>query len=43
MLRHGLKLICIKSNNDHNFVKIYQNLPKFGNFRSIGNLNISVA
>ena len=21
MLRHGLRLICIKSNNDHNFVK----------------------
>ena len=30
MLRHGLRLICIKSDNDHNFGKIYQNLPKFG-------------
>ena len=42
MLRHGLRLICIKSNNDHNFVKICQNLPKFGNFGKIGNLNFSV-
>ena len=29
-LRHGLRLICTKSYTDHNFVKIYQNLPKFG-------------
>ena len=43
MLRHGLRLICIKSNNDHNFVKIYQNLPKFGSLGKIGNLNFSVA
>ena len=26
MLRHGLRLICIRSYNDQNFVKIYQNL-----------------
>ena len=39
MLRHGGGLICIQSYNDHNFVKIYQNLPKFGNLGKIGNLN----
>ena len=38
-LRYGLRLICIKSYNDHNFVKIYRNLPKFGNFGKISNLN----
>ena len=43
MLKHGLRLICIKSYNDHNFVKIYQNLPKFGNLGKIGNLNFPVA
>ena len=42
MLRHGLRLIGIKSYNDNNFVKIYQNLPKFGNLRKIGNLHFSV-
>ena len=42
MLKHGLRLICIKSYNDHNFVKIYQNLPKFGNLGKIGNLNFPV-
>ena len=42
MLRHGLKLVCIKSYSDHNFVKSYQNLPKFGNLGKIGNLNFSV-
>ena len=34
------EVICIKSYNDHNFVKIYRNLPKFGNLGKIGNLNI---
>ena len=43
MLRHGLRLICIKSYNAYNFVKIYQNLPKFGNLGQIGNLNFPVA
>ena len=42
MLRHGLRLIWIKSNNDYNFVKIYQHLPKFGNLGNIDNLNFSV-
>ena len=42
MLRPGLRLIGIKSYNDHNFVKIYQNLPKFSNLRNIGNLNFPV-
>ena len=42
MLKDGLRLICIKSYNDHNFVKIYQNLPKFGNLGKIGNLNFPV-
>ena len=42
MLRHGLRLICIKSYNDHNYVKIDQNLPKFGNLGKIGNLNFFV-
>ena len=32
----------LQSNNDHNFVKIYENLPKFGNLGKIGNLNFSV-
>ena len=41
-VKAGLRLICIKFNNDHNFVKIYQNLPKFGNLGKIGNLNFSV-
>ena len=27
-IRHGKSLICIKSYNDHNFVKIYEKLPK---------------
>ena len=39
MLRQGLRLICIKSYNDH---KIYQSLPKFGNLGKIGNLNFPV-
>ena len=38
MLRRGLRLNCLKSYIDHNFVKIYQNLPKFGNLGKIGNL-----
>ena len=38
MLRHGLGLICIKSYNGHNFVKIDQNRPKSGNLGKIGNL-----
>ena len=42
MLRHGLRLICIKSYHDHNFVKICQNFPKFGNFGKTGNLNFPV-
>ena len=42
MLRHSLGLICINSYNDHNFVKIYQNLPKFRNVGKIGNLNFPV-
>ena len=42
LLRHGLRLICIKSYNGHNFVKIDQNLPKFGNLGKIGNLNSPV-
>ena len=42
MLRHGLRLICIKSYNDHNFVKIYQNLQKFGDLGKTGNLNFPV-
>ena len=42
ILTHGLRLICIKSYNGHNFVKIYQNLPKFGNLGKIGNLNFPV-
>ena len=36
------RLICIKSYNDHNFVKIHQNLPKFGNLEDIGNLKFAV-
>ena len=39
MLRHGLRLVCIKPYNGHNFVNIYQNLSKFGNLGKIGNLN----
>ena len=39
MLRHGLRLICMKSYNGHNFVKIYQNLPKFG---SLGKFSCNV-
>ena len=42
ILRHGLRLICIKSYNDHNFVKIYQNLQKFGDLGKSGNLNFPV-
>ena len=42
ILRRGLWLICIKSDNDHNFVKIYQNLPKFGNLGKIVNFNFPV-
>ena len=42
MLRHGVRIVCIKCNNDHNFVKIYQNLPKFGNLKKIDNLNFPV-
>ena len=42
MSRHGLSLICIKSYNDHNLVKIYQNLSKFGNLEDIGKLNFLV-
>ena len=42
MLRHGLRLICIRSYNDHNFVKIYQNLPKFGNLGKIGGLLVTL-
>ena len=38
----ALGLIYIKSYNDHNFAKIYQNLPKFGNLGKIGNLNFPV-
>ena len=42
MLRHGLRLICIRSYNDHNFVKSYQNLPKFGNLGKIGGLLVTL-
>ena len=42
VVKAWLEAICIKSNNDHNFVKIFQNLPKFGNLGKIGNLNFSV-
>ena len=42
MSRHGLSLIYIKSYNDHNLVKIYQNLSKFGNLEDIGKLNFLV-
>ena len=41
LLRHGLRLICIKSYNGHNFVKIDQNHPKFGNLGKIGNLKVA--
>ena len=40
--RHGLSLICIKSYNDHNLVKIYQNLSKFASLDDIGKLNFLV-
>ena len=36
ILRHGLRLIYIKSCKGDNFVKIYQNLPKFGNLGKNG-------
>ena len=42
LLFSGPRLICIKSYNDHNFVKIHQNLPKFGNLEDIGNLKFAV-
>ena len=42
MLRHGLRPICIKSYNNHNFEIIYQNFPNFGNLRKIGDLNFPV-
>ena len=40
-VKAGLRLICIKSYN-HNFVEIYQNLPKFANLGKIGNLDFPV-
>ena len=43
MLRHDLRLIYIKSYNDQKFVKIYHNLPKFGNLGKIGNLKGAVS
>ena len=42
MLGRGLSLICIKSYNDHNLVKIDQNLSKFGNLKDISKLNFPV-
>ena len=42
VLRHGVRIICIKCNNDHNFGKIYQHFPKFGNLKKIDNLNFPV-
>ena len=37
---HGLSLTCIKIlKNSHNFVKTYQNLPKFG---SLGKIHVIV-
>ena len=42
MLGRGLSLICIKSYNDHNLVKIDQNLSKFGNLKEISKLNFPV-
>ena len=42
MLGRGLSLIGIKSYNDHNLVKIDQNLSKFGNLKDISKLNFPV-
>ena len=42
MLGRGLSLICIKSYNDHNLVKIDQNLSKFDNLKDISKLNFPV-
>ena len=42
MLGRGLSLICIKSYNDHNLVKIDQNLSKFDNLKEISKLNFPV-
>ena len=42
MLRRCLWLICIKSYNDHIFVQIYQNLPKFGKLGKIVNFSFPV-
>ena len=42
MLRHGLSLISIKSYNDHNLVKMYQNLSKFCNLKDISKRNFPV-
>ena len=42
MLGRGLSLICIKSYNDHNLVKIDQNLSKFGNLKDISKLNFPI-
>ena len=42
MLGRGLSLICIKSYNDHNHVKIDQNLSKFDNLKDISKLNFPV-
>ena len=42
MLGRGLSLIGIKSYNDHNLVKIDQNLSKFGNLKEISKLNFPV-
>ena len=42
MLGRGLSLICIKTYNDHNLVKIDQNLSKFGNLKDISKLNFPV-
>ena len=42
MSRHGLSLIYIKSYNDHNLVKIDQNLSKFDNLKEISKLNFPV-
>ena len=42
MLGRWLSLICIKSYNDHNLVKIDQNLSKFDNLKEISKLNFPV-
>ena len=42
MLGRGLSLIWIKSYNDHNLVKIDQNLSKFDNLKEISKLNFPV-